>query len=79
MTNPTILASAQITRSTHDVVTVELVAPADMPTKVRVVWPLQPSLIDPKDFPDVAGDVARLFARAHVVLAALKATRRRHR
>jgi hypothetical protein len=75
MTNPTILASAQITRS--DVITCELVQPAeDMAAKVRVVWPPTPSLIDPKDFPDAANTIALLFARAHVVLAALKAARR---
>jgi hypothetical protein len=40
---------------------------------VRIVWPLQASLIDPKAFPDTAGTVAQLFARAHIVLASLKA------
>jgi hypothetical protein len=66
------LASAQIN---HDHVKVELVEPDSRPAAVRIVWPLQPSIIDPKRFPDVAAGIAQLFARAHVTLAALKAHR----
>ena len=40
---------------------------------VRIVWPPQPTLIDPRRFPDAAAAIAQLFARAHIVLAALKA------
>jgi hypothetical protein len=64
------LASAQIN---HDTITIELVEPDSRPPMVRVVWPLQASLIDPKRFPDSASAVATLFARAHIVLAALNA------
>jgi hypothetical protein len=35
-----------------------------------------PSLIEPKDFPDTAAAVAQLFARAHIVLAAIRAERK---
>jgi hypothetical protein len=51
----------------------ELIEPDQLPAKVKVTWPPQPSLIDPNDFPDVAAAVAQLFARAHIVLAAIKA------
>jgi hypothetical protein len=67
------LASAQIN---HDTITIELIEPNAMPPKVRVVWPLQASLIDPKAFPDAAAAIAQLFARAHIVLAAIRAERR---
>jgi hypothetical protein len=30
-------------------------------------------VVDPKRFPDVAAAIAQMFARAHIVLAALKA------
>jgi hypothetical protein len=65
------LASAQIG---HNRITVELVEPAGMPAMVRIVWPPQPTVIDPRRFPDTAATVAQLFARAHIVLAALKAS-----
>ena len=64
------LASAEVN---HDQLTVELVEPETMPAMVRIVWPPQPTVVDPKRFPDVAAAVAQLFARAHIVLAALKA------
>ena len=51
----------------------ELVEPVGMPAMVRVVWRAKPSVIDPRAFPDAARDIAQLFARAHIVLAALKA------
>jgi hypothetical protein len=64
------LASSQIN---HDHLRVELVEPEGMPAMVRIVWPPQPTVVDPKRFPDVAAAIAQLFARAHIVLAALKA------
>jgi hypothetical protein len=66
------LASSQVNHD-HDVVIIELVEPADMPAMVRVVWPSKPTLVDPKRFPDTAATIAQLFARAHIVRAALKA------
>jgi hypothetical protein len=47
-----------------------------MPAVVRIVWPAAPTVVDPKRFPDVAAAVAQLFARAHLVLAAIRAERR---
>jgi hypothetical protein len=75
MTNHPItpLASSQIN---HDQLKVELVEPDAMPAMVRIVWPTQPTIVDPKRFPDVAATIATLFARAHVVLAAIRAERR---
>ena len=52
---------------------VELVEPDGMPAMRRIVWPPQPTVVDPKRFPDVAATVAQLVARAHIVLAGLKA------
>jgi hypothetical protein len=85
MSNITPLAESQINRSIRDVVTIELVEPDDRPafpvigtppTFVRIVWPVQPTVLDPTHFPDVAATVAQLFARAHIVLAAIRAERR---
>jgi hypothetical protein len=64
------LASAQIG---HDTISIELVEPDSLPPKVKIVWPPQPTIADPKRFPDAAAAIAQLFARAHIVLAALKA------
>ena len=72
MSEITPLASAQVN---HDQLKVELVEPEAMPAMVRIVWPPQPTVVDPKRFPDVAAAVAQLFARAHIVLAALRARR----
>ncbi len=47
-----------------------------MPAKVRIAWPPQSTLIDPKRYPDVAAQIAQLFARAHIGLAAVRAERR---
>jgi hypothetical protein len=63
------LASAEVN---HDRIAIELVEPDGMPPMVKVTWPPQPTIIDPKRFGDVAATVAQLFARAHIVLAALK-------
>jgi len=43
---------------------------------VRIVWPDAPTVVDPMRFPDVAAAVAQLFARAHIVLAAIRAERK---
>jgi hypothetical protein len=64
------LASAQVN---HDQLKVELVEPDTLPAMVKITWPEAPTIIHPKRFPDVAARVAQLFARAHIVLAALKA------
>ena len=64
------LASNQVN---HDQLTIELIEPDGMPAMVRIVWPSAPTIVDPKRFPDTAATVAQLFARAHIVLAALKA------
>jgi hypothetical protein len=64
------LASGQIN---HDRIAVELIEPIGMPPIVRISWPPQPTIVDPKRFPDTAAAIAQLFARAHIVLASLKA------
>lgn len=67
------LASAKIN---HDTISIELLEPNAMPPMVRIVWPPQPTVIDPKRFPDTAAAIAQLFARGHIVLAAIRAGRR---
>jgi hypothetical protein len=43
---------------------------------VRIVWPLQPTIVDPNRFPEVAAAVVRMFAAASTELAAIKARKR---
>jgi hypothetical protein len=77
MSKQTTLAESQVTQTPHDVVTVELVQPDDMPAVVKITWPGQPSIVDPKRFGDVAAALVRMFSTAHVELARIKS--RRHR
>jgi hypothetical protein len=56
-----------------DELSVQLIRPTDMPAVVRIVWPAKPTVCDTRRFPDTAATIAHLFARAHIVLAALKA------
>jgi hypothetical protein len=74
MSQITELASAQFTPS--DAITVDLIQPPDMPPVVRIVWPVQPTVCDPRRFPETAAQVARLFADAATMLARIKANRR---
>ena len=66
----TLLASAQVN---HDDLKVELVEPVGLPPMGKITWPTAATEVDPRRFPDVAAQIAQLFARAHIVLAALKA------
>ena len=66
------LASSQIN---HDHLKVELVEPDSMPAMVRIVWPLQPTVIDPPRFGDTAAALVKMFSEAHVALAAIRARR----
>jgi hypothetical protein len=66
-------AATEIRQINHDQLSVELVEPDSMPAVVRIVWPPQPTVCDTKRFPDTAATIAHLFARAHIVLASLKA------
>lgn len=74
MSQITELASGQITPS--EAMTVELVAPDSMPAIVKITWPLQPTVCDPRRFPETAATIARLFAQAATTLAQIRARRR---
>jgi hypothetical protein len=75
MSKSTPLGEAQITGSSHNTITVELIEPVDMPTFVRVTWPQQPTVLDPTRFGDSAAVIVRMFSEAHVKLARIKARR----
>jgi hypothetical protein len=68
------LASGQINGS--DSVTVELGERDNGPARVKITWPLHPTVLDAQHFPDVAAVLVRLFAEAHTALAAIKANRK---
>jgi len=75
MSKTTILGDAQLTQSPHDVVTVELVQPDDLPPIVKIGWPPQPTVIDLERFRDVAAALVKLFSEAHVTLTHIRARR----
>jgi hypothetical protein len=66
------LASSQIN---HDHLKVELVEPDTMPAMVRIVWPPQPTVVDPKRSLMLQARW-RNSLREHIVLAAIRAERR---
>jgi hypothetical protein len=74
MSQITQLASGQITAV--DTITVELVEADETPADVIVRWPDKATVLHPRRFPDAAAAIAQLFARAHIVLAAIRAERR---
>jgi len=68
------LASAAITAT--DTITVELIEADETPAVVIVRWPVKPTVLHPRRFPDTAAMVARLFAEASTALARIKASKR---
>jgi hypothetical protein len=68
------LAHGQITVT--DQLLVELIRPTDTPALIRILWPVQPTVTNPGQFPDTAAMVARLFASAATELASIKRGRR---
>jgi hypothetical protein len=77
MSQITELAEAQVTQTPHDVVSVELVQPDDLSAIVRVTWPEQPSIVDPKGFGETAAALVKMFSTAHVELARIRSRRYR--
>jgi hypothetical protein len=75
MSKTTTLGESQLTQSPNETITVELVQPDDMPPIVKIGWPLQPTVIDPERFRDVAAAMVRLFSDAHVALARIRAAK----
>jgi hypothetical protein len=71
--SPSLTPLASATISNDAEIIVALMEPNHLPAKVKISWPARPSLIDPEVFPDVANTIATLFARAHIVLASVKA------
>lgn len=46
------------------------------PSVVRIVWPLQPSILDARAYGDTAAALTRLFAESATTLAQLEARKR---
>lgn len=66
------LASGSVS---HDHLRVELVEPDGMPAMVKIVWPPQPTIVDPPRFGDTAAALVKMFSEAYVALAAIRARR----
>jgi hypothetical protein len=62
MSKLTQLGESQITHSPHDVLTIQLVQPADLPAFVQITWPLQPTVLHPRRFPDASATLTRMTA-----------------
>jgi hypothetical protein len=83
MSEVTQLAFAQLTPTAADALVVQLLRPP-MPavehtlqrTVVRIVWPVQPTVVDAREFPDTAAVVVKLFAGAATELFRIRATYR---
>jgi hypothetical protein len=43
------------------------------PSVVRIIWPLQPTIVDVTKFPEVAAMLTRLFTESATTLAGIKA------
>jgi hypothetical protein len=77
MSKTTMLGEAQLTHSTHSVVTITLEEPDNFPAAVLITWPLDgPTVVDPNRFGDVAALLVKLFSEAHIALAAIKVRRK---
>jgi hypothetical protein len=69
MSKITPLASSQVG---HDTIKIELVEPADLPAVVRITWPEQASIVDPRIFGETAAALVKMFSTAHVELARIR-------
>ena len=76
MSKVTTLGESQIIASPHNVISIELVEADETPAVVIVTWPLQPTMLHPRRFPDGAVAIVRLFATASTELARIKARKR---
>lgn len=74
MSKSTTLGTAQLNGA--DSITVELIEADETPAVVIVTWPLKPTVLHPRCFPEVAAMVARLFASASTELARINARKR---
>jgi hypothetical protein len=73
MSESTILGEAQITAV--DILAIELVEADEAPAVVLIRWPVKPTVLHPRRFPDTAAVIVRLFAEAATRLASIKAQR----
>jgi hypothetical protein len=71
----TTLAAGAITPS-GDTIKVELVTPDGMPATIKITWPPQPTVCDPRRYAEGAAVAMRLLAQASNLLARIKASRR---
>ena len=74
MSKVTTLADGQITGAAS--ILIELVEAEETPAVVIITWPLQPTVLHPHRFPDVAAAIVRLFATAATGLARINASKR---
>ena len=68
------LSEGSITQS--DQLQVELVDTKDTPKMIIIHWPARPTPVRPEAYADTAAKIMRVFARANIELARLKARRR---
>jgi hypothetical protein len=73
MSKLTILSEAQIGATDAETIQVVFVEPDGMLSSVIILWPPQRSTIAPRDFPQVAATLTRVFASAATKLAGIKA------
>jgi hypothetical protein len=82
MTDITQLAFGQLTAA--DQLIVQLLRPADLPAVertlnpagVRILWPVRPTIVPAREFPEIAALAVKVLAGASVELSRLAAMRR---
>jgi len=74
MSKTTTLATGRI--SGAELVTVQLVEPADAPAVIMIRWPGQPSVTSPLRLPAVANAVMAVLAEAIAKLASIRESER---
>jgi hypothetical protein len=70
------IAVMRRSRALWSEITVELIEADETPAVVIVSWPVKPTVLHPRRFPDVAAAIATLAADANTALAAIKTGRR---
>jgi hypothetical protein len=74
MTNRNQLVAGEIVDGT--VLAACLVKPYSGPEAVMIIWPDEPTSVNPRDYGDLIARVTRLLANSSLELAAIKAGRR---
>jgi hypothetical protein len=69
----TIVLAAGPINPSGDTITIQLIAPADMPAVVRIVWPAATSVVQPAGLAEVTASAMKILASASTRLNQIRA------